>query len=197
MGHLASRQGYWKWCKNSQEWLADSVRLIIPANRNKKNKKNTLTYLAVVVRADIYRVKQQNGKHERRDYHMRHSVVAALVASFLLLLTYPVWSAQTQPAQKATYAGDAVCKACHAAQVEKFSKTVMGKIFASNPRNDLEKQNCESCHGPGSNHVSAGGGKGVGGLITFRKNSGESAKAQNESCLQCHQRGGQTYWEAR
>ncbi len=127
---------------------------------------------------------------------MRHSVVAALVASFLLLLTYPVWSAQTQPAQKATYAGDAVCKACHAAQFEKFSKTVMGKIFASNPRNDLEKQNCESCHGPASEHVAKGGGKGVGIPVTFRKGTEESATAQNEACLACHQRGVQTYWEA-
>ena len=127
---------------------------------------------------------------------MRHAVVAVLASSLLFLLTHPVWSAEAQPTQKATYAGNEVCKACHAPQFEKFSKTMMGKIFVFNPRTDLEKQACESCHGPGSNHVSAGGGKGVGGLITFRKNSGEAAKAQNESCLQCHQRGVQTYWEA-
>jgi len=127
---------------------------------------------------------------------MRHLVVAVLASSILFLLTHPVWSAQTQPAQKATYAGNEVCKACHAPQFEKFSKTMMGKIFVFNPRTDLEKQACESCHGPGSNHVSAGGGKGVGGMITYRKDSGESVKAQNESCLQCHKRGVQTYWEA-
>ena len=127
---------------------------------------------------------------------MRHLVVAVLASSILFLLTHPVWSAQTQPAQKATYAGNEVCKACHAPQFEKFSKTMMGKIFVFNPRTDLEKQACESCHGPGSNHVAAGGGKGVGGMITYRKDSGESVKAQNESCLQCHKRGVQTYWEA-
>jgi DmsE family decaheme c-type cytochrome len=96
----------------------------------------------------------------------------------------------------ATYIGNEVCKACHPTQFEKFSQTVMGKIFLFNPRNESEKQACESCHGPGSNHVAAGGGKGVGGLITFGKDSPVPVKVQNETCLQCHQRGIQTYWAA-
>src|SRR5215467_3116725 len=96
----------------------------------------------------------------------------------------------------ATYVGNEICKACHPTQFEKFSQTMMGKIFLYNARNEEEKRACESCHGPGSNHVAAGGGRGVGGLITFRKDSGESAKVQNEACLGCHQRGVQTYWAA-
>jgi hypothetical protein len=96
----------------------------------------------------------------------------------------------------ATYVGNEVCKACHAPAFEKFSQTQMGKIFLFNARNEAEKRACESCHGPGSNHVAAGGGRGMGGLITFRKDSGESAKVQNDACLGCHQRGIQTYWAA-
>jgi len=84
---------------------------------------------------------------------MRRLAAAALMGFFLLIFAHPVWAAETQPAQKATYIGTEVCKACHAPQFEKFSKTQMGKIFLFNARNDLEKQACESCHGPGSEHV--------------------------------------------
>ena len=86
---------------------------------------------------------------------MGRSVAAALMGFSLLFFAYPLWPAETQSPQKekATYVGNEVCKGCHAAQFEKFSKTLMGKIFVFNPRNDLEKQACESCHGPGSKYT--------------------------------------------
>lgn len=129
---------------------------------------------------------------------MRQLARATLFWVFYFLSIPVVWSAEKEAAKlgPATYVGNEVCKACHAPAFEKFSQTMMGKIFLFNARNEAEKRACESCHGPGSNHVSAGGGKGVGGLITFRKDSGEPAKVQNEACLGCHQRGVQTYWEA-
>ena len=127
---------------------------------------------------------------------MRRSVIAAIC---ILLIGSSPLAAPAPDAPKpapATYVGTEVCQACHATQFEKFSKTLMGKIFLFNARNETEKQACENCHGPGSNHVAAGGGKGVGGLITFRKGSGESVALQNQTCLTCHQRGVQTYWNA-
>src|SRR5512142_2010823 len=129
---------------------------------------------------------------------MRRSLLIGFACAVLLASTQTVWSAEPEGGKPAaaTYVGSEVCKACHAAQFEKFSQTMMGKIFLFNARNEQERQACESCHGPGSNHVAAGGGRGVGGLITFRKNSGESAKVWNNVCLQCHQHGVQTYWEA-
>ena len=39
-------------------------------------------------------------------------------------------------------------------------------------------QGCEMCHGPGSLHVQAGGGRGVGGIINPRKDP--------TTCFQCH-----------
>jgi hypothetical protein len=129
---------------------------------------------------------------------MRRFLIALSVCLLLFSIARSALSADKEPAKPvpAANVGNEVCKACHGAQVEKFSQTVMGKIFLHNPRNAMEKQACESCHGPGSNHVSAGGGKGVGGLITFRKDSGESATVQNAACLGCPQRGVQTYWAA-
>ena len=127
---------------------------------------------------------------------MKQLIKAGPLLAALLSFIPAVWSAETAPPQKATYVGSDVCKGCHAPQFEKFSQTLMGKIFLFNPRDATERQACENCHGPGSNHVAAGGGRGVGGMISFRKDSGESAKVQTEICLQCHQKGVQTYWEA-
>ncbi len=126
---------------------------------------------------------------------MKHWISVAL---FVTLLAFGriLFAQGAAPPKEATNVGSEICKACHAPQFEKFSKTMMGKIFLFNSRNELEKRACESCHGPGSNHVAAGGGKGVGGMITFRKDSGEPAELQNKTCLQCHKGGDRTYWEA-
>lgn len=52
-------------------------------------------------------------------------------ASFFLISSQAVWSAEEKPAKEApaTYVGSEVCKACHAPAFEKFSKTEMGKIL--------------------------------------------------------------------
>ncbi|HEX9145318.1 MAG TPA: DmsE family decaheme c-type cytochrome [Candidatus Binatia bacterium] len=130
---------------------------------------------------------------------LNHFVFGCLVkfsatALFFLIMAAAAWSADAPPPEP-TYVGSDVCKACHAPQFEQFSQTQMGKIFLFNARTLREKQACESCHGPGSNHVGAGGGRGVGGLITFRKDA-EPGKVQNGACLQCHEKGMHTYWEA-
>src|SRR5262245_40697003 len=74
---------------------------------------------------------------------------------------------KTEPAvveDEAHPVGSQVCMTCHAAQAARFAQTVMGKIGKVR-KGTME---CENCHGPGSLHVKAGGGRGVGGMISFR-----------------------------
>ena len=62
---------------------------------------------------------------------------------------------------EASFVGAKVCVTCHATQAEAFSHTLMGRIG----KTQKGKFDCENCHGPGSAHVKAGGGRGVGGII--------------------------------
>jgi len=95
---------------------------------------------------------------------------------------------------EATYVGAQVCMGCHVAQAAAFNQTLMGRVFR-NPRNAQERANCETCHGPGSLHVKAGGGRGVGGLYSFRLDDASHTIEQNNGvCLSCHERGDRTYW---
>jgi DmsE family decaheme c-type cytochrome len=100
---------------------------------------------------------------------------------------------KAEPAE-ATYVGQQVCLGCHAVQAASFGMTLMGRIFR-NPRNVQERGGCETCHGPGSLHVKAGGGRGVGGIISFRADDTSRSPAENNAiCLSCHERGDRTYW---
>jgi DmsE family decaheme c-type cytochrome len=97
--------------------------------------------------------------------------------------------------EDATYVGSQVCTGCHANQSTRFGQTVMGKIFLKNPRNAQEKAGCETCHGPGSAHVAAGGGRGVGGIISFRADDPSRTPEENNAiCLSCHEKGRRTLW---
>jgi len=91
----------------------------------------------------------------------------------------------------ATYVGEKVCMTCHASQAAAFGQTLMGKIGKTQPG----KFACENCHGPGSAHVKAGGGRGVGGIISFRPDDqSRTAEENNATCLGCHQKGERTQW---
>jgi DmsE family decaheme c-type cytochrome len=93
---------------------------------------------------------------------------------------------------EAHFVGEKVCVTCHAGHAESFSKTLMGRIGKTQPG----KFACENCHGPGSAHVKAGGGRGVGGIISFRTDDlSRSVEENNGICLACHEKGDRTYWK--
>jgi hypothetical protein len=92
------------------------------------------------------------------------------------------------------YIGNAYCYACHLDLANEFARTKMGRRFLLDPQTDIEKRGCEGCHGPGSNHAILGGGAGVGTLIEFRVDRGQSVETANRVCLDCHN---DMFWHAR
>ena len=92
---------------------------------------------------------------------------------------------------EATYIGSKVCLGCHSAVAATYGNTLMGRLQRTGK--SLE---CETCHGPGSAHAKAGGGRGVGGIISYRANDlSRTAEENNAICLGCHERGERAYWE--
>ena len=92
-------------------------------------------------------------------------------------------SATVQDAQF-TAAGTASCLRCHSGE----SMTIMGETAhgdATDPHAPYAVQGCESCHGPGSLHVSrARGGAGFPALLRFGEDS--TRPQQTAACLNCH-----------
>jgi DmsE family decaheme c-type cytochrome len=86
--------------------------------------------------------------------------------------------------------GSKACETCHAPLIAEFNKTLMGKIGGA----QKGKFECENCHGPGSAHVKAGGGRGVGGILSFGADDPRPAGEKNAICLACHQKGERNYW---
>jgi DmsE family decaheme c-type cytochrome len=92
---------------------------------------------------------------------------------------------------QANYVGMEVCLACHASQAAEFETTLMGRIG----KTQKARLDCEKCHGPGSAHAEAGGGLGIGGIISFRPDDlSRTAEENNAICLGCHERGDRTNW---
>jgi DmsE family decaheme c-type cytochrome len=80
------------------------------------------------------------------------------------------------------FVGSEVCKDCHEAQYNKFIGSIHGKKAI--PGSPINQEGCESCHGPGAQHVEKGGGRGVA-IFVFNKK--ESSTARESKCLACHE----------
>jgi len=88
------------------------------------------------------------------------------------------------PQAQYTTEGTEGCVRCHGAErITSIEKTVHGS--KENSKAPYAKQGCESCHGPGSLHVSrARGGRGFPLLIAFRED--EPVHRQTDACIGCH-----------
>ncbi len=84
-----------------------------------------------------------------------------------------------------------VCKNCHLEKYDTFIASKHG--VKSDARTPANRGSCAACHGDGTAHVKAGGGRGVGGIV----NPGSktlAADAKNGICLTCHQGGKRIHW---
>jgi DmsE family decaheme c-type cytochrome len=81
---------------------------------------------------------------------------------------------------KTGYVGSETCQSCHEDQFKDFEKTKHAKL--SNLESWKDKvQGCESCHGPGKDHVEGGGDKTK--IVSFKN---KNPKEISETCLTCH-----------
>jgi len=74
----------------------------------------------------------------------------------------------------ATFVGSSTCAQCHENLVRDFRTADHGRLQAKGE--NAKDIGCESCHGPGSKHVAAGGG--AGSIVNPKKSP--------ETCFQCH-----------
>lgn len=94
------------------------------------------------------------------------------------------------------------CAKCHKDYVSKFAPTKHGKIFINNPRNELEAQICQACHGNGDRHIEDARVKADSGapidlnlIRAFTEHSPLNSQQKNEACLQCHQDQRRALWQ--
>ena len=115
------------------------------------------------------------------------SIILGLAAGLVLLGMAAAETVPTKPVKKpaaeaasatdaSKYVGTETCKTCH--------EEIFKKNFENTPhfKTTLQKgRGCESCHGPGADHVAGGGD--VTKIVRFKELSKLDA---NSRCLECH-----------
>jgi DmsE family decaheme c-type cytochrome len=90
-----------------------------------------------------------------------------------------IWLLAT-PLIAADYVGSSICRGCHSDIWANFNRNPHYKSIASG-KERAENTGCESCHGPGGDHIDAGGGK-----ATIKAFSQLKAPQVLDACLRCH-----------
>jgi predicted CXXCH cytochrome family protein len=98
-------------------------------------------------------------------------LILAVLAACAGTVTFPPLEPMIRGAD---FSGTETCALCHEEIVRDFAKTDHGRLFLSGREG---VQGCESCHGAGSLHVEAGGGRGVH-IVDPDRNP--------HACFRCH-----------
>ncbi len=94
---------------------------------------------------------------------------------------------------KAELVGATTCLGCHTDK-DSFRKNIHAKAMPREKGVEFE-QSCETCHGPGSLHVAAGGDKSNPDFYTIHNPKRMKASEASKTCLQCHEGGARMNWE--
>jgi predicted CXXCH cytochrome family protein len=109
----------------------------------------------------------------------KNTLIFGITAAWSLLMISCVVANRTAvPDSKiagATLAGSKQCAQCHSEITDHFGSASHNRTSLADGK--VGDTGCESCHGPASAHVKAGGGKGT--IINPRKSP--------EACFSCHQ----------
>jgi DmsE family decaheme c-type cytochrome len=123
---------------------------------------------------------------KRRDMLGSIASIAAAAIAAVWLMASPAPAAAQAP-------GPEVCKSCHEATHNSYAGSVHGQ--KGNKRGPAGAGECATCHGDGTEHVKAGGGRGVGGIFNPGSKTASTDK-KNEVCLSCHKRDSKrSHWE--
>lgn len=112
-----------------------------------------------------------------------HSSICALPALLLVLVPLCCLAQASKSAQRSTpssYVGADTCKTCHEDIFNGVQKTRHWNSVLKQ-KGGVEAHSCETCHGPGAEHVNGGGDKSK--IFVFK---GADATAVNDRCLTCH-----------
>lgn len=107
-----------------------------------------------------------------------------VLLAIVLVVCAQAWAANPTASgapSGATYVGSETCKGCHEDLHKGIEANPHFQLLTEKKNGKNEYHGCESCHGPGSAHVEAGGDKTK--IFTFE---GASANAASQQCQQCH-----------
>ncbi len=124
------------------------------------------------------------GSAIKRYVHMLVLLVGPLLCSVVSAQQNELAADPVTP--QYTEKGAEKCLLCHSElRIELMTETPHGD--RSNPDTPFAKHDCESCHGPGSFHVSRSRrGRGRPPMITFGKEARTPVEQQVQVCLGCH-----------
>jgi len=113
-----------------------------------------------------------------RKKHITNELFTPLGLGVLFLFAGVVFS--QSPAPTGEYTGMEECQSCH----EDLTATFRNSIHGKKGFDPISGKACETCHGPGSEHIANGGD--ISKIGSFSK---LPAAERNAACLDCHEQG--------